>query len=75
MGGYLYRHARNKCKDFWVRQTGIMSLEKWSGCRHFWANRILTNKIPKAQDIPQAYWKLLVKRHGQIIAAERLLIE
>jgi len=62
-------------KDHWVRQTGFMSLQKWSGCRHSWSKRIITDKMPKEQEVPQQHCKSLVKRHGQLIVAEELLIE
>jgi len=51
-----------------------MFLEKLNECRLSCRNRIITDKMPKAQQLPQIHCKSLVKTHGQLIAAERLLL-
>ena len=71
----MYRRARHTHEGLWVRVAGFMPLEKWSGCRHSWASRIMTDRMPKAQEVPDMNSKSLLKRHGLLTAAERLLIE
>lgn len=51
-----------------------MPLEKWSVCRHFWTNIIITDNA-KAHEVPEINGKTLVKRHEQLIATERQEIE
>jgi len=75
MEGHLYSHVRHICKDIWVRYTAFMSLQKTSGCRHSWRERIITDKMPKAQEVLQIHWKSLMKRQVQLISAETLLTE
>lgn len=72
------RSAVLSCQTHVQRALGqtdwIMPLEKWSRCRHFWTNRIVINKMPKAQEVPEMNWKSLAMRHG-LIAVERQMIE
>ena len=75
MGGQLYRSARHTYSGLWVRQAGFMALEKWCGCRHSWINLVITDKMPKAQEVPEVHWKSLVKRQVQLTAVDRRIIE